>query len=185
MILKKLVLLIFITFNGFIFGQNCKYEINEVDKFTGKVTKITKSKKVITTFLTAGSFSMKRVDSDYFIVLNYGLSRYKKFEPYNINSGAQLILLLQNGEKITLTTPDEIKGIKKTTIGIPPVYSCYLNDVNYPVEKKSIEMLLKSKVTNIRFYRTESNGKEDYIDSELKSKAQEGIQDLIMCVYKD
>lgn len=175
-------MLLIILVPAFGFCQNCKYEVNEVDKFTGKVTKITKPKKVIATFFTAGSFSIKRTDSDYFFILNYGLSSYKRFDPYKINAGAQLILLLENGEKITLSTNDDIKGIKKTTIGIPPVYSCYLKNVSYPVTKKEIDILLKSKVMSIRFYRTESNGKEDYVDSVIKTNKQEVIQQLIMCL---
>ena len=178
-------LIFFLLFNIFSYGQNCKYETNELDKFTDKVTKITKSKKVVSSFFTAGAFSMKRSDSDYFILLDYGISSYKRFKPYNINKDAKLILLLSNGDKITLTTPDNIKGVKKTTIGIPPVYSCYLSNVSYPISKADIDMILKSQVTNIRFYRTESNGKEDFVDAEVKSKASKIINELIRCVYKD
>ena len=89
---------------------------------------------------------------------------------------------MENGETVTLNSADDINGTKKILIGLPPVYCCYLTNVSYPVTKNQIELFLKSKVKSIRFYRTESNGKEDYLDNEIKSKNQDDIQNLIKCV---
>jgi len=189
--MKQIRLILLIILIPFVsFTQNCSYELNEVDKFNGKVTKITKAKKVIASwqkqknlkFYNAGSFSVKRIDSDYFLIFDYEIQKYKRFDPYNINSGTQLILLLANGEKITLSTNDKINGTKKTIIGIPPVYCSYLSDINYFLTRKEIDLLLQSKVTSIRFYRTESNGKVGYVDCEIKPKNQEIIKQLLMCL---
>jgi hypothetical protein len=92
------------------------------------------------------------------------------------------MFLLENGEMITLKSADEIKGTKKTVIGIPPVYECFLTNVSYPVTKNQIDAFFKSKVKNIRFYRTESNGKEDFIDNEVKRKNQDDIIELTKCI---
>jgi len=164
------------------YAQNCKYKTNEIDKFTNKFTKLTKSEKVIGTFYTSGIFSVKKIDTSFFFIFDYVLSSYSNFEPYSINSDAQIIFLLENGEVVTLKTIDKINGIKKTVIGIPPVYLCNLTNISYPVSRADIDKFFKSKVKSIRFYRTESNGKEDYIDNEIKKKNQDDIQNLIKCV---
>lgn len=165
-----------------LLGQNCKYQINEIDKFTNKYTKVTKSEKVIGTFYTAGEFSVKRIDTSYFFIFDYALSSYSSFEPYSISKGAALIFLLENGEIITLYSEDIIYGNLKTIIGIPPVYSCYLTNVSYPVTRLQLDQFFRSPVKSIRFYRNESNGKEDYIDNEIKRKNQDDIQNLIKCI---
>jgi|GEM_PF-1498529 len=174
-------LLIFASLTN-INAQNCKYKINEIDKFTGKYTKLTKPEKVIATFYTTGEFSVKRTDTSYFFIFDYVLSSYSNFDPYSIKKSAQLIFLLENGETVTLNSADDINGTKKTVIGLPPVYVCYLTNVSYPVTKNQIEQFNKSKIKSIRFYRTESNGKEDYLDNEIKKKNQDDIQSLIKCV---
>ena len=180
--LFSLTLILIFSQLTFINAQNCKYEINEVDKFTGKYTKLTKPEKVISTFFTTGEFSVKKIDNSYFFIFDYVLSSYSNFDPYSIKKNAQLIFLLENGETVTLKSADDINGTKKTTVGIPPVYSCYLTNVSYPVTKNQIDQFFKSKVQSIRFYRTESNGKEDYLDNDLKKKNQEDIQNLIKCI---
>jgi hypothetical protein len=163
-------------------AQNCKYKINEMDKFTNKYTKLTKPEKVIGTFYTTGEFSVKKIDTSYFFTFDYVLSSYSNFEPYSIKKAAQLIFLLENGEAISLNSADDINGTKKIVYGLPPVYMCYLTNVSYPVTKNQIELFFRSKVKSIRFYRTESNGKEDYLDNEIKKNNQDDIQNLIKCV---
>ena len=170
------------TFLSITKAQNCTYQTNEIDKFTNKYIKLTKSEKVIGTFFTAGNFSVKKNDTSFFFVFDYALSSYSEFEPYSINKGAPLLFQLESGEIITLNSADDIKGTRNTLTGPPPVYSCYLTNVSYPVTKKQIDSFSKSKVKSIRFYRTESNGKEDYLDNEIKKKNQDDIQNLIKCV---
>lgn len=179
---KFITLLLIFAFLSIVKAQNCKYKTNEIDKFTNKYTKLTKSEKVIGTFYTTGEFSVKKVDTSYFFIFDYVLSSYSNFEPYSIKKSSQLIFLLENGEKITLNSADDINGTKKTVIGLPPVYMCYLTNASYPVTKNQIELFFKSTVKSIRFFRTESNGKEDYIDNEIKKRNQDDIQNLIKCV---
>jgi len=163
-------------------AQTCRYKTNGKDKFTNKYVKLTKPEKVIGTFYTAGEFSAKKVDTSYFFIFDYLLSRYSDFEPYGIKKSAQLIFLLENGETVTLYSDDYIQGTKNIIDGLPPVYCCYLTNVSYPVTSNQLEQFISSKVISIRFYRTESNGKEDYVDNEIKKKDQEDIQNLIKCL---
>lgn len=182
--MKRIHTILFFTFlvTG-LNAQNCKFKINETDKFTGKYTKLTKSEKVISTFFTTGKFSVKKIDDSYFFLFDYVLSSYSNFEPYSIKKGAVLMFLLENGETVTLASADDINGIKKVVVGIPPVYECFLTNVSYPVNKSQIDSFFKSKIKSIRFYRTESNGKEDYIDNDISKKNQDNIQALIKCVF--
>lgn len=181
--MKKLFLLFLLFCISFYsFSQKCKYKVNELDKFTHLYTKITKSEKVIGTFYTSGNFSIKKVDTSFWFIFDYELASYSNFDPYSIKKDASLIFLLENGDIITLKSTDDIKGTKKTVYGLPPVYECFLSNVTYPVSRGQIDQFFKSKVKSIRFFRTESNGKEDFIDNDIKRKNQDDIQDLIKCV---
>ena len=118
---KFITLLLIFAYLSIVKAQNCKYKTNEIDKFTNKYTKLTKSEKVIGTFYTTGEFSVKKVDTSYFFIFDYVLSSYSNFEPYSIKKSSQLIFLLENGEIITLNSADDINGTKRTVIGLPPV----------------------------------------------------------------
>lgn len=179
---RLITLLLILASLSSVNAQNCRYKINEIDKFTNKYTKLTKPEKVIGTFYTTGEFSVKKLDTSYFFTFDYVLSSYSNFEPYSIKKDAQLLFLLENGETISLNSEDDINGTKKIVYGLPPVYMCYLTNVSYPVTKNQIELFFRSKVKSIRFYRTESNGKEDYLDNEIKKNNQDDIQNLIKCV---
>lgn len=182
--LKDLMLLVFmnVLILNSLFAQTCKFKINELDKFTNKYTKLTKPEKVIGTFFTAGEFSVKRIDTAFYFIFDYVLSSYSNFDPYSIRNGAPLMFLLENGEVVTLNSADDINGIKKTVVGLPPVYQCFLTNVSYPVSRSQIDQFFKSRVSSIRFYRAESNGKEDFLDNEIRPKNQDDIQELIKCV---
>ena len=171
-----------LAFSFFVTGQNCKYKNNGIDKFTNQYVKLTKSEKVFGTFTTSGSFSAKKVDTSYFFIFDYSICSYSDFDPYSIQQGASLSFLLENGSIITLYTGDNIKGAKSILATKPPMYICELPNVSYPISKNEVDLFLRSKVKTIRFYRSESNGKEDYIDNELKKKNQDDIQNLIRCI---
>jgi len=179
---KTIILIAFLTSCFAINAQNCKYKVNEIDKFTGKFTKITKPKTVIATWFTAGEFSVKKEDTNYYFIFNYGLSKYSNFEAYSINPGAKLMFMLEDNSIVTLETKYLIKGSMSVVYGIPPVYVCALNNVVYQISLSDCQKFFNSKVKTIRFYRSESNGKEDYIDNEIKERNKDDIQQLIRCI---
>lgn len=180
--MKKLLFIALVIVTTTASSQNCKYKTNEIDKFTNKYTKITKSQTVFGTFFTQGNFCVKKIDTSFFFILDFVISSYSSFDPYSINKGAQLMFLLEDGGMVTLQSLDQINGDRRTIISLPPVYSCYLTNVSYGVTKDQINMFFKSKVKTIRFYRSEGNGKEDFIDNEVKSRNQDDIQNMIKCV---
>lgn len=172
------ILLVFGTFT-LVNAQNCKYKKNGIDKFTNKFTKVTKSEKVIGTFTTSGAFSAEKIENSYYFIFDYDIIMTYDFEPYSIKQGAELIFLLENGETITLNSDDNIYGTK---MKIGTLWNCSLSNVSYQVTSQQLDMFLKFKVKSTRFYRSESNGKEDYIDNEIKRKNQDDMQNLIKCI---
>lgn len=168
-------------------GQTCKYKSNGVDKFTNKYIKWTKTEKVVSTSgppAVHGELSIRKIDTAYSFILDYTLSKSTPIEQYSINFGAQLLFLLENGETVTLKSKDNINGVLKTvkSVGTLALYYCNLTNVDYPISSSQINLLLKYKIKTIRFYRTEPNGKEDFVDDEVKTKLQDNIQELIKCV---
>ena len=174
-----LVSLQFLTYG---YSQNCSFKKNEVDKFTGQYIKITNPLKVIGTFYTAGDFSIKKEDSSYSFIFDYAISAYAEFPPYSINRGQQLLFLLENGDKITLESADNIVGVNQVIKVKLPVYTCNLTNVTYHLSKTQLQQFLNSKVKAIRFYRVEPNGKADFVDNEIKPKNQSDISRLVKCV---
>jgi hypothetical protein len=64
-IFMKQVLSIFLyilTAYGNAYSQNCKYKVNEKDKFTGIYTKVTVSSKIISSHTTIGEIVMKSAE---------------------------------------------------------------------------------------------------------------------------
>ena len=134
-IFTGLMLVIYCLLSVNSFSQNCKYLKNEVDPFTNKLTKETKPSRILGSFYTAGTFRFIKIDTTITLIFDYTLSSYSDFEPYKVKEGGKLIFLMENGEMITLKSINNINGERKVTIGLPPVYSCYLKK-NYPYQKK-------------------------------------------------
>jgi hypothetical protein len=164
------------------FSQNCKFKINEIDKFTKKVVKLTKSEKVIGSFFTSGEFSVKKSDTNYNLILDYSLSAYSNMGNYSIKKGAKLIFLLENGETIEFKCLDNIDGINNIIYGVPTVYNCQLLNVNYTVNSAQLVALSQIRIVSIRFYRTGGNGAEDFVDNEVKRRNQDDIMNLSRCI---
>ncbi|MBU6204418.1 MAG: hypothetical protein KJS45_03455, partial [Bacteroidetes bacterium] len=126
----KQVLLIFLymlTAYGNAYSQNCKYKVNEKDKFTGIYTKVTVSSKIISSHTTIGEIvmksaeiSIKKIDTSYFFTFDYTLSSYSNFKPYSIQTSTQLVFLLETDEIVTLHSADDIMGVKKVDALPPP-----------------------------------------------------------------
>lgn len=163
-------------------SQTCRYSVNEVDKFTGQLVRTTRPEKVLSTFYTGGSFSVKRVDSAFALILDFTISSYSRVDLYSISKGSELILLLTDGGKVSLQAADEIRGSKWTMIGLPPVYYCELKNVSYPLTRAQLDQLLRTELATVRFYRRAPSGKEDPVDTEIKPNNRDDLQELIRCV---
>ena len=97
--MKKLVFISLVLFSANCIAQNCKYSQNGVDKFTGKLTKVTKDFKFIETFASEGFLSIQKADTSLSLTLTYRTSFSSKIK---VNDGAELSFLLEDGSIITI-----------------------------------------------------------------------------------
>lgn len=186
---QLIVLLTFFSFS--VFAQNCKYEKNEIDKFTKKKVVVTKSEKVFTSLNTSGFYTVKQEDENFFIEFDYlvqtSFSGTSKAETnITIKEKDQLMFLLENDEVITLVSSSTVQTQMKPNMASQLV-NWELNDVAYPITLDQLKTLQSSKTKTLRIYRTigydaQNIGQQEYMDVDLKKGDQDDIQMLIQCV---
>ena len=186
---QLIVLLTFFSFS--VFAQNCKYEKNEIDKFTKKKVVVTKSEKVFTSLNTSGFYTVKQEDENFFIEFDYlvqtSFSGTSKAETnITIKEKDQLMYLLENDEVITLVSSSTVQTQMKPNMASQLV-NWELNDVAYPITLDQLKTLQSSKTKTLRIYRTigydaQNIGQQEYMDVDLKKGDQDDIQILIQCV---
>lgn len=146
-------------------AQNCKYKTDEVDKTTGKQTKITKSKVfLMAPFRYDARMILQKIDTDYSVkfFLEYSAGGVNKVA----NKDAELIFVLQDGTEVILKRGNE-KEI-------------------YPISKEQMDSMLKSKVSTIRYYYTnvKTNEYEHHPFYQASDGEAKDIQELIQCINK-
>jgi hypothetical protein len=186
---QLIVLLTFFSFS--VFAQNCKYEKNEIDKFTKKKVVVTKSEKVFTSLNTSGFYTVKQEDENFFIEFDYlvqtSFSGTSKAETnIAIKEKDQLMFLLENDEVITLVSSSTVQTQMKPNMASQLV-NWELNDVTYPITLDQLKTLQSAKTKTLRIYRTigydaQNIGQQEYMDVDLKKGDQDDIQMLIQCV---
>lgn len=184
-----LAALCLLSFSAFL--QNCKYEKNEIDKFTKKMVVITKSEKVFYTLNTSGFFTVKQDGENYYIEFDYlvqtsfsGTSNSEK--NISIKQNDQLMFLLENDEIVTLVSSNTVQTQMKPNMASQLV-NWELNDVVYPITLEQLKTLQSAKTKTLRIYRTigydaQNIGQQDYMDVDIKKASQDDIQKLIQCV---
>lgn len=155
--MKKLFTFLMLFIASFSFAQDCKYEKNEVDKFTKKMTKVTKKVKLIQTFNSEGYVYITKEDTSLSISLNYRTSFSKSVK---VEDGSELSFLLEGGDIITL---------KK-------------KNGSYPISKENLTKLSSTKTKTLRYYYTDSDGNYKYSDTEIKDGNAEDFMKLTLCV---
>lgn len=188
----KIQLIVLLTLFSFsVFAQNCKYEKNEIDKFTKKKVVVTKSEKVFTSLNTSGFYTVKQEDENFFIEFDYlvqtSFSGTSKAETnITIKEKDQLMFLLENDEVITLVSSSTVQTQMKPNMASQLV-NWELNDVAYPITLDQLKTLQSAKTKTLRIYRTigydaQNIGQQEYMDVDLKKGDQDDIQMLIQCV---
>lgn len=145
-----------------MYSQDCDYKTNELDKATGKFTKVTERKTVADGMSSGAKMATQKIGDECSVKWTYlaGFNMTKFF----VNKDAELIFMLEDGSKVTLK-----RGVEKD---------------NYPITKEQMDALLKSKTSAVQYYytvlKTGEYGKESYL---MEKKWAERIQDLIKCIY--
>lgn len=155
--MKTIISVALLLFSMCAMSQNCKYQKNDIDKFTGKMTKLTKKVKLIETFNSEGFVVLKKEDEVFSLILNYRTSFSKNV---TVNDGAELSFLLDNGGIVTLKRKNG----------------------EYPITKDLLIALTKNKSQTLRYYYTDSNNDYKYSDTEIKKGNAEDFIELIKCV---
>ena len=163
--MKKL-LLILLCLPMIGFGQSCKYQKNEIDKFTKKEIKITKEKILWKNPMGGNtlSFYLSSVSDKKSITI-----RYSKGSIFTIKNGNSLALLLENGEALNLQTP----------ISVVSTYSGsnWYAYANYSLSENAISLLNAHNLTDVRIITTNS-----FIDKTIKGKKQARIIENLKCI---
>ena len=147
--MKKIALLAigFIVCSNFIFAQECKYEKNEVDKFSGKKYVLTEAIKVAKEVESKSKMNVKRVE------LQVKVEDEKRYLCVLITTiGA--ILTVQNNKLICITSDKntiELKIHHKIT----PTFvmnrnNTYTNTLEYVLDDDTFEKLLDENIKDVR-----------------------------------
>lgn len=171
--MKKIVFILSVLFSLSMYAQqtnsnkNCRYEKNEIDKFTKSVVRITKQQ----TLNTRGPepyLYVKGKNVDGFIGI--GLLIQERFPVrYTIKKGDELKIALLNGEVISVKCAKEVTP--RRYYGGAEYY------VNYVFMPDDVQKILQSKVDAIRIYHSEG-----HTSINLAPSRQEVIQYVIRCV---
>jgi hypothetical protein len=181
--MKLLTTLLLLSISLLASAQKCKYEVNELDKFTNKMTKETKKEMIVNAWDATMYFQARREGDAVYLIFEFWHCEYKKVEMPKIQKGQKILFLLADGSKIELECADDITGQPKNyVVAIPPTYCSILYNASYPANAEQVDKLLKNTISTIRFYKTEGNGKEDYKDYEIKKKNNEDLIELLKCV---
>lgn len=170
--MKKILLLIIILFPICTYGQNCKYEENEIDEFTGVRTVKTYT-GVLTPIKEAKKnqymvfFCCRRYDEDCFVQI--GLMTKSSL---NIMKDQELFFKLQNDSIIKIKSPE-------TNLNSEFVDEGYFKINNqYPISREDLIRLRDVGVKKVRIVTHKG-----YIDSSVSEIGMKHIKQFINCLF--
>ncbi len=146
---------------------NCRYEINQVDKFTDDIMRLTQSAKIWKGFYEEEFIECAAVREND----NRGLLfAYYAHEEYLVEKGDSLMLLLDNNEILILQA-------QKNRLAERYSDKIYFANVFYPLDDKQIEILAANKIKAVRQYY-----KTGFFERDLKERKQKAVKDLLVCI---
>ncbi len=172
--MKKIILLFLVTICIRSAGQTCKYMINEVDKMTGKAVKQTKPAEIVKKSNVKGVVAFQNYGDEHYFILGLNYGSWGEVGNIDIKKDQEIILMLANGQKISLKNYKDRNGIVGN-------HSCAINDVYYQLTSDQVKTLASSNVTNIRYYRM-INGSDGFEDFEIEDKDQKDFLECVKCV---
>jgi|AntAceMinimDraft_17_1070374.scaffolds.fasta_scaffold04089_1 hypothetical protein len=147
MILLGSILIIAAFFSANVFSQECKYEVNEVDKFTSQKKIITEPITVVKKFkmdktikIKPISFQLKLENETYLLNLMFQMKKGN----VTVTDKENLILMLSNGEQVNLVR----NGFMPSAI-IAKAYLAILA-YDYIITPDQLELLTKYEITDVR-----------------------------------
>lgn len=154
--MKTIITTILLILSTLSFSQNCKYKINDVDKFTGKITKLTKAEKIFENSAIMVHVSVQKIDNNYSLILVCEGSFYVL---RTIKPNSELLFLLENSKIITLKEKDGV----------------------FPIKSDELKELMKSKSKTLRFTLETKEGALQK-EGEIKNGDAIRFTNLIKCI---
>lgn len=167
--MKHLLFLVVIVLLGFsVNAQECKYEIDEVDKFTKEVTKVTKRGVLWAHLVTGNNMSaqLKLADGKKSLIL-----RYMDPDAFKVAKGDKLIFLCSDDSTIILEADADVEArhVEKE--------KRWVANVNYDLSEENAAALSKSTITDLRMMHSEG-----HFEKAVKEERQKNLQMLSKCI---
>jgi hypothetical protein len=173
MFMKKIILIILLSGSFTMFGQNCKYKIDEIDEFTK--SRIIETRESLFTISGMGlgfscGYSLKKIND----------SRYLKLiitspSIFTLRKGNKIMFLTDKEETIDLYFPESVvadgayNSSLKSTHWSAHIYIPISNNIN--------ERLLNEKLKKLRVYTADG-----YIDDDIKEKRAIKFVNYLRCI---
>jgi|GEM_PF-3517227 len=151
-----------------LMAQDCQYELNEFDKFTKEQKLLTKSKLLWKNAGTGNTFTFKASLDKGHKSLQIKYSDPKSF---TLLHGGDLMLLLANGEAITLHFDQEIAAKRDV---VEPRYTALFS---CPLDEEIIARLMSQTITDFRIVH--STG---HFDHPVSAEYAKNIPVLLNCL---
>lgn len=166
--MKNLLFILLFIFSNQVFSQDCKYDRNEVDKFTGSAIIKTKMVTVyadrLSPTLKSMFFSFTKIDSSFYLQVSKWFA-----SAWSVTKGDKLMIKLSDGKIITLESLDT-KISSFVTGG-------WFMEVSFSLSKENLKTIQESTITDVRIYTTGS-----YIEDSVRLKDSEKIKISANCI---
>lgn len=171
--MRSIITLAFLFVIGLssLFAQGkCRYELNDVDKFSNDVLRLTRSAVIWRDFYEESFVKCAAVQKNEdrgLLFVNHATKEYQ------VEKGDSLLLLLSDKSIMTLYAAEKrVSSYFSSKIQAAKVY--------YPLESKEYNQLLSTKVTTVRQYHSDG-----YFEYDIKDKKQNVITDIMGCISKE
>lgn len=162
----KYIFLLILCVTPIFSKAQCDFEENKTDEFTKAVIKETKAVWLFTDFGGGQAFSIRQVDSTYYIKMRVSAVGSVSMV---VGHDAELMLKLSNDSIITLHSID--------------VYGADISNnasnlyAKYRATKEQVELLSKYGVVKFRYYLTDG-----YVEKDVKAKWQTRLIEHAKCM---
>ncbi len=169
--MKKILTLLLILGGSLMsFAQDCKYEVEELDKFTKEETKVTKHEVLWNHLVTGDNLSIKAKSVNGEKSL---LFRNSERDAFNIKVDSKAIFLFSDDETLTLDAEKDAESIYQKAD------KRWVCNFSYKLSEEQAALLSKKTVTDIRIYTAEG-----HLEKAIKDERQGNIKSIMRCISK-
>ena len=148
-------------------SPKCRYEIDQIDRFTDDITRQTRSIKIWKGFYEEEFISCAAVRKNDVRAVQFA---YYAHAEYLVEEGDSLMLLLDNKEVLILQAATKRLAERFSD-------KIFYANVSYPLDAQNMQLLLDNNIKAVRLYY-----KGGFFEKEIKEKKQGAVKDLLTCV---